>query len=182
LSQKAEEFSMVGLSQMVNESLARHGVETGVDHRRLRWSNWLRCESSFSLLLAPSKPGIFALGEEIIPAGQVSPTGGKRTLALFRISETEDLGMALGRLFLPGAPERGRLLAGKCFGRYAVVEDRVQRKSAHLALQQWMASSDTALDGEASSFATAEAQTGNSSAFAERIESSNIESSNNDGG
>ena len=37
---------MVGLSQMVNESLARHGVETGVDHRRLQWSNWLRCESS----------------------------------------------------------------------------------------------------------------------------------------
>jgi hypothetical protein len=158
---------------MVNESLARHGVETGVDHRRLQWSNWLRCESSFSLLLAPSKPGILALGEEIVPAGQIPPGGGPRTLAIFRISETEDLGMALGRLFLPGGPERERLLAGKCFGRYAIVEDRVQRQSAHLALQQWMASSDTQPDGEASAFATAGAHAGSPSEFPERLRSSN---------
>ena len=44
-------------------------------------------------------------------------------LALFQISETDDLGMALGRLFLPGAPEGERLAAGRCFARYAVIED-----------------------------------------------------------
>jgi hypothetical protein len=144
---------MVGLSQLVNESLARHGVKTGLDHRRVQWSKWFRCESSFSVLLAPSKPGIFALGEEIIPSGQIPLGSGKRMLALFRISETEDIGMALGRLFLPGSPERERFSAGKCFARYAVVEDQGQRKSAHSSLQQWMAScGDAPFTGEASAF------------------------------
>jgi hypothetical protein len=144
---------MVGLSQLVNESLARHGVKTALDHRRVRWSKWFRCESSFSVLLAPSKPGIFALGEEIIPSGQIPVGSGKRMLALFRLSETDDIGMALGRLFLPGSPERERFVAGKCFGRYTVVEDPAQRKSAHTALQQWMAScADAPLAGETSAF------------------------------
>ena len=44
-------------------------------------------------------------------------------LALFQISETDDLGMALGRLFLPGSPQRERLAGGRCFARYAVIED-----------------------------------------------------------
>jgi hypothetical protein len=144
---------MVGLTQLVNESLARHGVKTGLDHRRLQWSKWFRCESSISVLLAPSKPGIFALGEEIIPSGQIPLGSSKRMLALFRISETEDIGMALGRLWLPGSPERVRFSAGKCFGRYAVVEDPAQRTSAHSALQQWMAScADAPFAGEASAF------------------------------
>jgi hypothetical protein len=139
---------MVGLAQLVNDSLARHGVGTELDHRRLQWSKWFRCESSFSVLLAPSKPGIFALGEEIIPAGQSSATAGKRMLALFRISETEDIGMTLGRFFLPGTPERARFANGRCFARYAVVEDEAQRKSAHSALQQWMASPTQAFTGD----------------------------------
>jgi hypothetical protein len=144
---------MVGLSQLVNESLARHGVKTGLDHRRVQWSKWFRCESSFSVLLAPSKPGIFALGEEIIPSGQIPLGSGKRMLALFRVSETEDIGMALGRLFLPGSPERERFFAGKCFARYAVVEDQAQRRSAHSSLQQWMTScEDAPLAGESSAF------------------------------
>ncbi len=66
-----------------------------------------------------SKPGIFALGEEIVAPA----TGGKRMLGLFQISETDDLGMALGRMFLPGSPHRERLAAGRCFARYAVIED-----------------------------------------------------------
>ena len=144
---------MVGLSQLVNESLARHGVKTGLDYRRLQWSKWFRCESSFSVVLAPSKPGIFALGEEIIPSGRIAVGSDKRMLALFRISETEDIGMALGRLFLPGSPERARFLASKCFARYAIVEDPAQRKSAHSDLEQWMAScADAPPAGEASAF------------------------------
>jgi hypothetical protein len=136
---------MVGLAQLVNESLARYGVETTLDHRRLNWSKWFRCESSFSVLLAPSQPGLFALGEEVIAPGEVSATAGKRMLALFQVTETDDLGMALGRLFLPGSPERERLASGRCFARYAVVEDPAQRKSAHAAFQLWLvASSDTA--------------------------------------
>ena len=138
---------MVGLAQLVNESLARHGVETTLDHRRLNWSNWFRCESSFSVLLAPSQPGLFALGEEVIAPGEVSATAGKRMLALFQVTETDDLGMALGRLFLPGSPERERLASGRCFARYAVVEDPAERKSAHAAFQQWLVASSDAASG-----------------------------------
>lgn len=132
---------MEALARMVNDSLARHGVQTQLDHRRLAWSRWFRCESSLSFVLIPGKPGIFALGEEVIAPGETSSTDGKRMLALFRIEQTDDLGMALGRYFLPGSPERERLENGRCFVRYAVIEDAVQRSTAHAALSQWMASS-----------------------------------------
>src|SRR3989440_8547517 len=126
------EHRMEGLTRLVSDSLTRHGIETALDYRRLQWSKWFHCESSVSFVLAPSKPGIFSLAEEVAPAG-VAATDGKRMLALVRISEAEDLGMALGRLFLPGSPERDRLLGGRCFARYAVIEDEVQRHSAYNA-------------------------------------------------
>jgi len=87
--------------------------------------------------LVCSKPGVFALGEEIVAPA----SGGKRMLALFQISETDDLGMALGRLFLPGSPQRERLWAGRCFARYAVIEDESQRLAAYTALQRWLSES-----------------------------------------
>ncbi|MCU1268968.1 MAG: hypothetical protein JWN74_262 [Acidobacteriaceae bacterium] len=170
---------MENISQLVESSLARHGVPTSFDHLRLQWSSWVRCESSFSVLLAPAKPGIFALGEEIVPLGEsvelraaalsrvegsvavldghnraecvkriaataeslelrASSPVGKRMLALFQISDTDDLGMALGRLFLPGNPLRERLAAERCFARYAVIEDPVQRQSASAVFQRWI--------------------------------------------
>ena len=145
---------MESLTHLVTESLARNGYETSLDHRRLEWSRWFRCESSFSVLLAPSKPGLFALGEEIIAPGETAAAGGKRMLALFRISEAGDLGMALGQLFLPGNPEREKLSAGHCFVRYAVIEDAAQRQSANAALQQWMAASSETASGVTSEFTT----------------------------
>jgi len=135
---------MENISQLVESSLARHGVATSFDHLHLQWSNWFRCESSFSVLLAPAKPGIFALGEEIIPpAGSTS----KRMLGLFHISETDDLGMALGRLFLPGNPLRERLAAEPCFARYAVIEDPIQRQTASAVFQRWMQESAETASG-----------------------------------
>ena len=128
---------MEGLERMVSESFARHGVETSFDYRRVQWSRWLRCADSFSLVLMSSKPGVFALGEEIVAPG----AAGKRMLALFQISETDDLGMALGRLFLPGNPLRERMATGRCFARYAVMEDATQRHAAYAALQRWLSSS-----------------------------------------
>src|ERR1700756_3267631 len=103
------EHCMEGLTRLVSDSLARHGIETALDYRRLQWSKWFHCEC-VSFVLAPSKPGIFSLAEEVAPAGELAATEGKRMLALIRISEAEDLGMALGRLFLPGNPGRNRLL------------------------------------------------------------------------
>ena len=138
---------MEGLARLVSESLARHGFETALDHRRLQWSRWFRCESSFSLLLVPSKAGLFALGEEMIAPGEIPATGGKRMLALYQISEAEDLGMALGRLFFPGSPHLERFAGGRCFARYAVMEDAQQRQAALTALEQWLASSAETASG-----------------------------------
>jgi len=138
---------MEGLASLVSESLARHGFETTLDHRRLQWSKWFRCESSFSLLLVPSKSGLFALGQKMIAPGEMPATGGKRMLAVFQISEAEDLGMALGRLFFPGSPLRERFASGRCFARYAVIEDAEQRRSALAAFEQWLASSAQAASG-----------------------------------
>ncbi len=56
---------MEGLTRLVTESLARHGFDRPVDYRRLQWSRWFRCESHHSLLVVPSKPGVFALAEEM---------------------------------------------------------------------------------------------------------------------
>jgi hypothetical protein len=151
---------MEGLAHLVNESLIRHGFEPTFDHRRLQWSQWFPCHDSFSLLLAPCKPGLFALGEEVAvfcgaseprsrhpERSEGSPHEGKRMLALFQISEANDLGMALGRLFLSGNPVRERLASGRCFARYVVVEDENQRRAALTALQRWMASSAQATSG-----------------------------------
>jgi len=132
---------MEGLAHLVAESLVRNGFETTFDHRRLQWSQWFRCQDSFSFLLAPCKPGLFALGEEVMAPGELVVSEGKRMLALFQISEADDLGMALGRLFLSRSPERERVSSGRCFARYVVIEDAAQRRSAYAALQRWMTSS-----------------------------------------
>jgi hypothetical protein len=138
---------MEGLAHLVAKSLVRHGFEPSFDHRRLQWSKWFRCQDSFSLVLAPCKPGIFALGEEVIAPGELVVGEGKRMLALFQISEADDVGMALGRLFLSGSPARERFASGRCFARYVVIEDANQRRTALTALQRWMASSAEAVSG-----------------------------------
>jgi hypothetical protein len=65
-----EEPQMETLTRLVADSLARHGLDRPVDPGRLQWSRWSRCDSPHSLLVVPSKPGIFALAEEI--AGNVA--------------------------------------------------------------------------------------------------------------
>ncbi|MFZ0296621.1 MAG: hypothetical protein WAL52_23615 [Candidatus Sulfotelmatobacter sp.] len=56
---------METLTRLVTDSLARHGFDRPVDPRRLQWSRWFRCDSTHSLLVVPSKPGIFAIAEEV---------------------------------------------------------------------------------------------------------------------
>ena len=144
---------MESLAHLVSESLLRCGVEPTFDHRRLQWSKWLPCQDTFNLVLAPCKPGLFALSEEVIAPGELPVGEGKRMLALFQISETNDLGMALGRLFLSGSPARKRFASGRCFARYVVIEDPVQRRTALTALQRWMASSAEAVSAMANTVA-----------------------------
>jgi hypothetical protein len=64
---------MEALTRLVADSLARHGFDRPVDPRRLQWSRWFRCDSTHSLLVVPSKPGIFALAEEIMDLGASNP-------------------------------------------------------------------------------------------------------------
>lgn len=130
---------MEDLVRMVADSLARHGYDAPVDHRRLEWSHWFRCESGLSLLLVPSSPGIYALGEEV--AAPAASASSRRMLAVFEIADANDLSLALSRLFAPGHPLRDRLATGRCFARFARVSDPDQRHAASSALRQWLASS-----------------------------------------
>jgi hypothetical protein len=66
---------MEALTQLVADSLARHGFDRPVDPRRLQWSRWFRCDSPHSLLVVPSKPGIFAISEEIMDLSARNPSG-----------------------------------------------------------------------------------------------------------
>jgi hypothetical protein len=63
---------MEAITRIVADSLARHGLDRPIDPRRLQWSRWSRCDSPHSLLVVPSKPGIFALAEEVIDLGPAS--------------------------------------------------------------------------------------------------------------
>lgn len=104
---------------------------------RLQWSRWNRCESSFSLLLVPDRPGIFAVSEEILSPG----AAGKRLLALLLVSEAADLARDLNRLFLPASPMYERMSSGRCFVRFAVVDDEDERRAAASALKEWLVES-----------------------------------------
>jgi len=130
---------MVGLAQLVDESLARHGVEANFDPGRVQWSNWFTVSDRFGLLQVPGKPGLFALAEELSAPDQPELGEGKRLLGLLRIAEAEDLGLALGRLFLNPGPD-GQRVSNRYFARYAVIEDDRQRQSAYAAFQRWSSS------------------------------------------
>lgn len=108
----------------------------------LNWSSWSRCESSFSLLLVPQHPGVFALAEEIAaPAGAPA----RRMLALFHVSEADNLARALSRLFAAESPLRSKLEEGRCYMRYAVIPEDGRRRAVAAALTQWLAAaSDSA--------------------------------------
>jgi hypothetical protein len=147
---------MEALARMVDDSLARHGLTVSVDHRRLQWSRWFRCESSFSLLLVPSAAGVYALSEEILAPNQISAAGGKRMLAVFQVGETEDLCWTLSRHFAPKSPLSERLASGRCFVRFAQVADPDQRRAACESLNRWLASSTEAATGLVKDFSAVE--------------------------
>ena len=210
---------MEALTRLVSESFARHGFERPLDYRRLHWSRWFPCESPRSLLLVPSKPGIFALAEEVIDFGAspvsvgtaapgcpaernlsagASGTTGKdslpstnrealdvsraavqertsaplaadgiritdgphraetarRMLAVIQFGEADDMAFVLDRMFSRQNPARARLMSGRCFIRYVVVEDNSQRRQICNALNQWLLSSSDMTTGIGAHFAT----------------------------
>lgn len=120
---------------------AASSARPGAGRLTLNWSKWFRCETSFSLLLVPDKPGIYAVAEEVLAPDESAGTGGKRLLAVVQFAETDNLARALSRLFTPASPLQERIAGGRCLLRYAVVEDEAARQAACAALQTWLAAS-----------------------------------------
>jgi hypothetical protein len=185
---------MEALTRLVTESLVRHGFDRPLDYRRLHWSRWFRCESVHSLLFVPSKPGVFALAEEISPThvaadaacpessrkvrppenitnreghdvsraeeaypdpAALAPEGQpRRMLAVTQFFEDDDMAFVLDRMLSRDNPLRARLLSGRYFVRFVVIEDPTQRRSICAALNQWMANSAEKATGIGPHFAT----------------------------
>lgn len=129
---------MQDLARLVSESLARHGLNRPVDYRRLRWSRWFRCESHHSLLLVPSKPGVFAIAEEAQQSSEVNAES--RLLSVVQFFEDENIAFVLDRMLAAPNPMRARLNSGRCFIRFVVIEDSAQRASVCSALNEWIVS------------------------------------------
>jgi hypothetical protein len=181
---------MEGLTRLVSESMARHGFDRPLDYRRLHWSRWFRCESPHSLLFVPSKPGVFAVAEEIMDLGDapvatgtspVPPSeasgprwdrasnhhvqtaeaesrkpeaGSRRMLAVTQFFEDDDMAFVLDRMLSRENPMRARLISGRYFVRYVVIEDQTQRRTICNALNQWMVTAAEKATGIGSHFAT----------------------------
>ena len=96
---------METLTRLVSESLARHGFDRPVDYRRLQWSRWFRCESHHSLLVVPSKPGVFALAEEVVDFGtnHIATAGSTARVATGASSVPRTLSEAKGSRAVPKA-------------------------------------------------------------------------------
>ena len=159
---------MEALTRMVVDSLARHGLDRPIDPRRLQWSRWFRCESTHSLLVVPSKPGIFALAEEVMDLGPTktpatmtdreghdfsraettksapalaSEASVRRMLAVVQFAEDDDMAFTLDRMFTRVNPMRNRLASGQCWLRFVVIDDQAQRRSICATLNQWIVNS-----------------------------------------
>ncbi len=167
---------MEALTRLVTESLARHGLDRPVDPRRLQWSRWFPCDSPHSLLVVPSKPGVFAIAEEITDLGNSrEPLGGaalqrcdsappgtaalaaeaaRHMLAVLLFCEDDDMAFVLDRMFTRANPMRDRLASGRCFLRFVVIHDQAQRRSICSALNQWMISSAGKATGFTADFAS----------------------------
>ena len=88
---------MEALTRLVTDSLARHGFDRPVDPRRLQWSRWFSCDSPRSLLMVPSKPGIFAIAEEIMDLGLVNAHVGTVEQSLAAVSTATTPGAGIDR-------------------------------------------------------------------------------------
>jgi hypothetical protein len=164
---------MEGLTRLVSESLVRYGLDRPVDYRRLRWSRWFRCESPHSLLQVPSKPGVFALAEEIAnvgttalgcPAERSSAADSyqdaaladepRRMLAVTHFFEDDDMAFVLDRMLTKENPLRAPLNSGRYFIRFVIIEDRFQRRQIYNSLSQWLSDSAEKASGIGSHFAS----------------------------
>jgi hypothetical protein len=128
---------MEALTRMVADSMARHGFDRPVDPRRLQWSRWFRCDSPHSLLVVPSKPGIFALAEEIMDLSLGNTLG---------TSNTHVGTAALG--CLPRAEPRGPAEQSSASGRSATTAGVGKDREGHDVSRATSPKSSAALAAE----------------------------------
>lgn len=120
-------------------------MEGAANSAQVKWSKWSACESSFSLLLVPQQPGVFALAEEIVPAGD-GVAQSKRMLAILEVGAADDLARSLSRLFSAESVYHQRLSAARCFVRYAVIAEPGERQAVAAALEQWLTAQPEAVE------------------------------------
>jgi hypothetical protein len=164
---------MESITQLVTDSLTRHGFHRPVDPGRLQWSRWFRCDSRLRLGSIPSQPGLLALAEEwLADAGEdnaheddagegrdfsrataPAANGGAiavevRSPAVFEFASSDDLAATLDRIFAPTHPMRARLIGERLYLRYVVVADAGERRDLCSALNRWRGHSDRSLTAE----------------------------------
>lgn len=138
---------MEGIARLASESMARYAIDCTLDHRCLHWSRWFPCETSFDLMLVPTRPGLFAIAEELIAPREAAARGGKRMLALSQVYATEDLAITMTRLLAVNNSQKDRAAQGRIFARFTVFEDDHQRPSAQTAFERWLMTSAAAGSG-----------------------------------
>jgi hypothetical protein len=75
-------------------------------------------------------------------------------LAVAQFFEDDDMAFVLDRMLSRENPMRSRLISGRYFVRFVVIEDQVQRRTICNALNQWMVSAAEKATGIGSHFAT----------------------------
>lgn len=89
-------------------------------------------------------------------AQSLKPEGGsaRRMLAVTHFFEDDDMAFVLDRMLSRQNRMRDRLLSGRYFIRYVVIEDAAQRRSIASALNQWIANSAEKASGIGAHFAS----------------------------
>jgi hypothetical protein len=127
-----------GLSANEDSGLSANELDLRADGLRLQWSRWSRCESSFGLLLVPSRPGVFALAEEVVTLDHTADIP-RRMLAVFYVGAADDLARTLSQLFAATSPLREKLTSTRCYVRFTPMDDPARRQAVANSLFKWFA-------------------------------------------
>lgn len=78
----------------------------------------------------------------------------RRMLSVLQFREDDDMAYVLDRMLSRHNPMSARLASGKCFVRFVVIEEEIQRRSICNALNQWLVSTSETVTGIGAHFAT----------------------------
>jgi hypothetical protein len=95
-----------------------------------------------------------AVNAENISPACATEGNARRLLAVTQFFEDDDMAFVLDRMLSRQNPMQARLISGRYFVRFVVIEDQIQRRSICNALNQWIVSSAEKSTGIGSHFAT----------------------------